>query len=43
MNKHEKILRFLQLMYSESYVNQQIQNLELSFTLLGGRDQAKLL
>lgn len=36
MNKQEKILRFLQLMYSESYVNQQIQTLELSLTLLGG-------
>ena len=36
MNKQEKILRFLQLMYSESYVNQQVQNLELSFALLGG-------
>ncbi len=36
MNKQEKILKFLQLMYSESYVNQQIQTLELSFALLGG-------
>lgn len=36
MNKQEKILRFLQLMYSESYINQQVQTLELSFALLGG-------
>lgn len=36
MNKQEKILKFLQLMYSESYVKQQIQTLELSFALLGG-------
>lgn len=36
MNKQEKILRFLQLMYSETYVKQQIQALELSFALLGG-------
>ena len=36
MNKQEKILRFLQLMYTENYIAEQIQMLELSFALLGG-------
>jgi len=36
MNKQEKILRFLQLMYSEGYLKNQIQKIELSFKLMGG-------